>query len=250
MRGGKCAFPPPVWMRHPAKPIERQPMMSTDDLIADFSQMNIDERPRKHLGKRKYEDIRPPTKSKRNQTSPKSRCSASAILISTRPLPAPLPALIRSTVSVPRPSPRFNLATSPPIASHAPTPPLKMAASLAFGQTALPHNATKRRKITPLPTRSPAGTSNPRRVSPSRSDPSTPSTPELSPSSRMSSFSSDYSPLSSAPSSTAPTPECAASSLPEHSTFFPVHCNLQLPKEVTGSSPTRSLSPVEGFPFD
>ena len=257
-REGKCVFSSPVWMRHPAKSIKRSPEIDFDEFVAEFARMNVREGPRKRLVK-KQNDHRNPSKPRRTQTPPpKPDRSAATLFITTRPLPAPLPALIRSTVSSPRlPLPPV-LSSAGSNASHSPVTPPTLAIPQTVVPLALPEK-TRKRKRTPLPRRTPATACRVHQgISPVKSDTSPPSSPpSLSPP-RMSSFSSDHfsrtsSSGSSSASSAVVTPESSPVSLPTYLTPFPPIPGLFTRPDmnnVSGTSSTRSFSPGESFQFD
>jgi hypothetical protein len=248
-----------MWVRHPATSIKRRPEIDFDEFVADFARMNVREEPRTCVMKRKSDDLRNSSMPKWMQISaPRAGRSAATLFITTRPLPAPLPSLIRSTVSTSRlPLPPV-LTPSLHDASRLPTTPPGPDMSQRAASVILPENAIKRR-IAPLPRSAQATTGRIHRGAPSVvPDGSPPASPPPLSTSRTSSFGSNHSSCSvssggSSASSVVATPESSPTSLPTHlaqSPTMPEFCALPDMDNAFKISPTTYLSPGGGFQSD
>ena len=211
--------------------------MDFDEFVEAFSRLSVEEG-KVHPLKRKLDDTQDSLKAQRAHTPlRKPDRPAATLFIATRPLPAPLPALIRSNASPLRTPQLPAITSSCPLTLRAPDSLSKLAPQ----SPAVPLERTKRRKISALPSRAPDGLRCKTRYV-----------------SRMSSFGSDRSSQtppssgSSAPSSTLVTPESSPTTLPTHLAQLPIlECyDLQNSNDVTKDFVRKSISFPEGSQFD
>ncbi|KAF8054201.1 hypothetical protein FPV67DRAFT_1553160 [Lyophyllum atratum] len=237
---GTFKFPPPVWFRKPATTHRAVKIpIDMDDFIADFNT-------KLHM--------RAPVSMTRHSSSARSWCDSRVTVLPSAPHPAlvrsikPLPSLYTSRLpTVPASSSRLHPFRSPSPSSQPTTlvPPHPS------------NNTPMRRKVAPLPKRTPKNVSIAhRRGSPANSDASPAPSRSSSSSSRTPSFGSDASsdqrPSSSSgssnsSSSTPATPEMPYASLSGDSPSVSVSgLDFENMHSLFGD---RSLSPVDGTPF-
>jgi hypothetical protein len=274
VKHGKFTFPAPLWMRKPATSLVQRSAIDIDDFCDDFGKLSVREGPRRHSRKR-IPSPGLPVKPRRTSTPPpKPDRSAATRAITTIPPPAPHPAFLRTSIPlrVTPPPPVPILPAVPASCSrmhafHSPSPQSPPATLMPPTQLAsVVKKSAGRRKVAPLPKRTPNNTASVahRGVSPATSDVSSSPSNSHPPHSRTSSFGSDSSSRtrmssssSSSASSTLTTPLSSTTSLPEtlHSPSQSVaisdfNFNAQNFADIFGSSSIRSLSPIEGLQLD